>query len=64
MILLMSSCEYCTELLGLGELWVTCSPRDPSFEVRGQWIFQDVKILNTSPLGGTLSRVSRHFRII
>ena len=42
--------------VGLG---VTCSPRDPSFpgsnpaEVDG--LFQDVKILSTSPPGGTLN---------
>ena len=38
---------------------VTCSPQDPRFagsnpaEVNG--FFKDVKILSTSPLGGTLS---------
>ena len=43
--------------IGLGGLGVTCSPRDPRFagsnptEVDG--FFQDVKILNTSPPGGT-----------
>ena len=43
----------------LGGLKVICSPRDPSFagsylaEVDG--FFQDVKLLSTSPLGGTLS---------
>ena len=42
---------------------VTCSPRDPRYagsnptEVDG--LFQDVKILNTSPPGGTLSSESR-----
>ena len=42
----------------LGSLEVTYSPRDPRFagsnptEVDG--FFQDVKILNTSPPGGTL----------
>ena len=46
-------------VLGLGGLRVTCSPRDPRFvgsnlaEVDG--FFQDVKILSTSPPGGTLS---------
>ena len=41
------------------EIIPTCSPRDPRFagsnpvEVGG--FFQDVKILNTSPPGGTLS---------
>ena len=45
---------------GLGGLGVTCSPRDPRFagsnpaEIDG--FFQDVKILSTSPPGGTLSR--------
>ena len=43
-------------------LAVTCSPRDSRFagsnpaEVDG--FFQDVKILSTSPSGGTLSRGS------
>ena len=46
-------------LVGLGDLGVTCSPQNPRFagsnltEVNG--FFQDVKILSTSPLGGTLS---------
>ena len=45
-------------LVGLGDLRVTCSPRDPRFsgsnpaEVDG--FFQDVKILSTSLPGGTL----------
>ena len=49
--------------VGLGGLGVTCSPRDPGFagsnptEVYG--FFQDVKILSTSPPGGTLSWGSR-----
>ena len=44
-------------LVSLGGLGVTCSPRDPRFaslnptEVDG--FFQDVKILSTSPPGGT-----------
>ena len=44
---------------GPGGLGVTCSPRDPRFagsnpaDVDG--FFQDVKILSTSPPGGTLS---------
>ena len=48
---------------GLGGLGVSCSPRDPRFagsnpaEVDG--FFQDVKILITSPPGGTLSWGSR-----
>ena len=47
----------------LGGLGVTCSPRDPRFagsnlaEVDG--FFQDVKILSTSPPGGTLNLGSR-----
>ena len=46
-------------LVDLGSLGVTCSPQDPSFagsnpaEVGG--FFQDIKILSTSPPGGTLS---------
>ena len=49
--------------VGLGGLGVKCSPRDPRFassnpgEVDG--FFQDVKILNTIPPGGTLSWGSR-----
>ena len=45
-------------LVDLDGLGVTCSPRDPRFagsnqaEVDG--FFQDVKILSTSPPGGTL----------
>ena len=48
--------ESCAGLSGLG---VTCSPQDPRFtgsnptEVDG--FFQDLKILRTSPPGGTLS---------
>ena len=47
------------DLVGLDGLGVTCSPRDTRFtssnpaEVDG--FFQDVKILSTSPPGGTLS---------
>ena len=50
-------------VLGLGGLEVTCSPRDPRFagsnptDVDG--FSQDVKILSTSPPGGTLSWGSR-----
>ena len=46
-------------IVGLVGLGVTCSPRDSRFaglnpaEVDG--FFQDVKILRTSPPGGTLS---------
>ena len=49
--------------VGLGALGVTCPPRDPRFagsnpaEVDGS--FLDVKILKTSPPGGTLSWGSR-----
>ena len=58
LLLLPSStlCEYVTSLGGLG---VICLPRDPRFvgsnptEVGG--FFQDVKILSTSPPGGTLN---------
>ena len=51
------------EIVGLGGLGVPCSPRDPRIagsnpaEVAG--FFQDVKILSTSPPGGTLSWGSR-----
>ena len=56
--------------VGLGGLGVTCSPRDPRFagsnpaEVGG--FFHDVKILSTSPPGGTLSWESRalDFRLV
>ena len=46
-------------VVSLGGLGVTCLPQDPRFassnptEVDG--FFQDVKILSTSPPGGTLS---------
>ena len=46
-------------VVGLGGLEVMYSPRDPRFtdsnstEVDGY--FQDIKMLNTSPQGGTLS---------
>ena len=49
---------YNIHLYSKGGLGVTCSPRDPRFagsnpaEVDG--FFQDVKILSTSPPGGTL----------
>ena len=43
--------------IGLGGLGVTCSPRDPRFEgsnpAEVDGFFQDVKILSTSPPGGT-----------
>ena len=49
--------------VGLGGLVATNSPRDPSFAVLNpaevDEFFQDVKILNTSLLGRTLSRGSR-----
>ena len=47
------------ECVGLGGLGVTCLPRDPRFagsnpaDVDG--LFQDIKLLSTSPPGGTLS---------
>ena len=45
--------------VGLGGLGVTCSPRDPKFagsnSAELDVLLQDVKILSTSPLGGTLS---------
>ena len=49
--------KYNAQLVGLGSLGVTCSLRDPRFadsntsEVDG--FFQDVKILNIIPPGGT-----------
>ena len=47
------------ELVGLGGLGETCSHADPKFAVSNpaevDGFFQDVKILNTSPSGGTLS---------
>ena len=54
----------------LGGLGVTCSPRDPRFvgsnpaEVDG--FFQDLKIVNTSPPGGTLNQEARvwDFRLV
>ena len=56
--------------VGLGGLRVTCSPRDPRFagsnptEVDG--VFQDVRILSTSPPGGSFSWGSRvwDFRLV
>ena len=47
------------QLVGLGGLRVTCSPGHPRYlgsnlaEVDG--FFQDIKILSTSPPGGTLN---------
>ena len=47
------------KILDLSGLGVTCSPRDPRFtgsnpsKVDG--FFQDIRILSTSPLGGTLN---------
>ena len=43
--------------VGFGGLGVTCLPRDPSFAVSNP--AEVVKILSTSPSGGTVSRVSR-----
>ena len=49
--------------VGLGGLGVTCSLRDLRFAVSNpvevDGFFQDVKILSTSPSGGTLSWGSR-----
>ena len=46
-------------VVSLGGLGVTCSPRDPRFAgsspAEVDRFFQDVKILSTSPPGGTLS---------
>ena len=61
---------YLSLKVGLGGLGVTCLPRDPRFagsnptEVDG--FFEDVKILSTSPPGGTLSWGSRvwDFRLV
>ena len=48
-------------IVGLGGLGVTYSPRDPkaSNPAEVDVFFQDVKILNTRPPGGTLSWESR-----
>ena len=62
--------KYTIEIVGLGGLGVTCSPRNQRFagsnpaEVDG--FFQDVRILSTSPPGGTLSWGSRvwDFRLV
>ena len=65
-MIILRICRLCAtniQLVGLGGLGVTFSPRDPRFagsnpaEVDG--FFQDVKILSTSPPGGTLSWGSR-----
>jgi hypothetical protein len=51
------------KIVGLGGLRVMCLPRDPRFtgsnlaEVDG--FFQDVKIMSTSPPGGTLGHEFR-----
>ena len=49
--------------VGFGGLGVTCTPRDSKFAgsnpAEDDGPFQDVKILNTSPPGGTLSRGSQ-----
>ena len=43
--------------VGLGDLGVTCAPQDPRFAgsnpAKVDGFFQDVKILSTSPPGGT-----------
>ena len=45
--------------IGLGDLGVKCSPRDPRFAglnpAKVDGFFQDLKILSTSPPGKTLS---------
>ena len=50
-------------IFSLPGLGVTCSPRDPRFAgsnpTEADGFFQDVKILNTSPPGGTLNWGSR-----
>ena len=50
-------------IVGLCRLGVTCLPRDPGFagsnSVEVDGFFQDVKILCTSPPGGTLSHGSQ-----
>ena len=47
-------------VVGLGGLGVTCSPRDPRFESSNpaevDEFSQDLKLLSTSPPGGTLGR--------
>ena len=54
----------------LGGLGITCSPRDPRFAGSNPTVvdgfFQDVKILSTSPPGGTLGWGSRvlDFRLV
>ena len=59
-IIRISSNYLYVGLVGLG---VTCSPRDTRFTVSNpaevDGFFQDVKILSTSPPGGTLSWGSR-----
>ena len=60
---------YSTKI-GLDDLEVTCLSRDPRFAgsnpAKVDGFFEDVKILNTSPPGGTLSRGSRvwDFRLV
>ena len=50
-------------VIGLSGLGVTCSPQDPRFAgsspAKVDGFFHDVKILSTSPPGGTLSWGSR-----
>ena len=50
----------------LDVLGVTCSPQDPRFAVSNLaefgGFFQDIKILSTSPLGGTFRHGSRVWR--
>ena len=49
--------DFYAKIAGLGALGVTCSPRDPSLAglnpAEVDEFFQDVKILSTSPPGGT-----------
>ena len=54
---------YANEAVDLGGLGVTCSPQNQKFAglnpAEVNEFFQDVKILSTSPSGGTLSWGSR-----
>ena len=51
--------KYLHNRVGLGDLGVKCSPRDPrfagSYPAEVDEFFQDVEILSTSTLAGTLS---------
>ena len=48
--------EVFRDAVGIGGLGVTCSPRDPKFACSNP---AEIKILSTSPPGGTLSWGSR-----